>query len=335
MSKIAVVIPNWNGEDSLTNCLDSLKHQEARIIVVDNGSKDSSLQILKKYKDIEVISSTVNKGFAGGVNLGFKFAIDNGYDYVATLNNDAVADKAWVKKLSLCLDNNDSIGIATSKMLSSDKQSIDSTGDYYTVWGLPYPRGRGENNLTKYDAKTYVFAASGGASMYRVDMLKQVGLFDEHFFAYYEDVDLSFRAQLAGWKIKYAPSAVVFHQIGATSTKIKGFTTYQTLKNLPLLLIKNVPGKYFLRVFWRFIIVYKLFFFKAIYRRHMLSAIRGVFMAAVFSPQAWLQRRKIQATRVVPDEYVWSMIVHDLPPNAYSLRKLRSFWWKIRGKSGE
>ena len=322
MSKIVIVIPNWNGADSLVACLGSIKLQEAKIIVVDNGSKDRSLQILKSYKDIEVISNKVNKGFAGGVNLGFKFAIDNGYDYVATLNNDAVADKAWVKELSLCLDSNNSLGIATSKMLSSDKQSIDSTGDYYTVWGLPYPRGRGETNLTKYDASTYVFAASGGASMYRVDMLKQVGLFDEHFFAYYEDVDLSFRAQLAGWKIKYVPSAVVFHQIGATSTKIKGFTTYQTLKNLPLLLIKNVPGKYFLRVFWRFIIAYKLFFFKAIYRRHMLSAIRGVFMATVFSTQACLQRRKIQATRVVPDEYVWYCYMEFLCRNDYAEFKL-------------
>src|SRR6201999_312952 len=101
------------------------------------------------------------------------------------------------------------------------------------------------SDIDKYDKQTAVFVASGGASLYRIKMLQEIGLFDEDFFAYYEDVDLSFRAQLAGWKVAYAPRAVAYHQIGATSGHIKGFTTYQTIKNLPLLFYKNVPRKFY------------------------------------------------------------------------------------------
>jgi GT2 family glycosyltransferase len=334
MSKLAIVIPNWNGADSLAKCLDSLMAQsnQATIIVVDNGSTDSSLNILKKYKNIELIKHSVNKGYAGGVNPGLRFAIENKYSYVAAFNNDAVADKNWLSELKDLLDKNESAGIATSKILDENGERLDSTGDYYTNWGLPYPRGRGEDNLAKYDHKTNVFAASGGASLYRVTMLMQIGLFDEDFFAYYEDVDLSFRAQLAGWKVKYVPSAVAYHQIGATSSKMKGFTTYQTLKNLPMLLVKNVPSKYFFKVSLRFSLAYLLFTLRAISRLQFVSIIKGVFMSVVLMPNNFFKRKDIQRTRVIPDEYIWSMMVHDLPPNANALRKLRSCWWSIRGK---
>ena len=332
MTKVAVVIPNWNGEDRLVKCLDSLKLQsiECKVIVVDNGSHDTSLKILSKYDGLEIIKHTVNKGYAGGVNPGFKFAIENDYDYIAAFNNDAVADKAWLSELTKCLDNDKGVGIATSKILDESGESLDSTGDYYTVWGLPYPRGRGEREFNRYDKKTTVFGASGGASLYRVKLLKQVGLLDESFFAYYEDVDLSFRAQLAGWKVKYVPDAIVYHQIGATSSKIKGFTTYHTLKNLPLLLIKNVPSKYFLKIWVRFSVAYLMFFVRALTRFQFWPAIKGVVMVMALMPRVLLERTHIQKTRVVPDEYIWSMIVHDLPPNANALRHLRSTWWKLR-----
>ncbi|HET8992091.1 MAG TPA: glycosyltransferase, partial [Candidatus Saccharimonadales bacterium] len=176
------------------------------------------------------------------------------------------------------------------------------------------------------------FAGSGGASLHRVDMLRQIGLFDEDFFAYYEDVDLSFRAQLSGWKVKYVPTAVVKHQIGATSGKVKGFTTYQTLKNLPLLLVKNVPTKYLFKVAIRFKLAYLMFVLRSLSRLQFLPVIKGLSMTLMLLPKAISKRRHIQNTRVVPDEYIWSMIIHDLPPNARSLRLLRSKWWSLRGK---
>jgi GT2 family glycosyltransferase len=333
-ANVAVVVPNWNGADHLDACLDSLLAQTipVRVIVVDNGSVDGSLKLLEKYSDIEVILHDENKGFAGGVNPGFRRAIEDGLKYVATLNNDAVADKDWLKQLVATLDKSPKAGIVTSKILTGNGKQLDSTGDFLTVWGLPYPRGRGESDVDKYDAQTEVFGASGGASLYRVKMLAEVRLFDEDFFAYYEDVDLSFRAQLAGWKVRYVPQATVRHQIGVTSGKLKGFTTYQTMKNQPLVLYKNLPGHYWWTIGWRFTLAHTLFFLRAITRGHGWAALKGDWKGTGLIFKKHFERKRIQQSRKVSDEYIWALIVKDLPPNAGALRKVRAVWWKLRGK---
>ncbi|HET7060338.1 MAG TPA: glycosyltransferase family 2 protein [Candidatus Saccharimonadales bacterium] len=330
----AVVVPNWNGEDHLADCLDSLLAQSVpvRVIVVDNGSVDGSLKLLEKYQGLEVILNERNEGFTGGVNPGFQRAIDDNIKYVATLNNDAVADKDWLKHLAAALDKNPRAGIATSKILDGKGKRLDSTGDYLTVWGLPYPRGRGESELDKYDGQTDVFGASGGASLYRVKMLRETGLFDQDFFAYYEDVDLSFRAQLAGWKVRYVPEAVVRHQIGVTSGRLKGFTAYQTLKNQPLVLYKNLPTSMWWRVGWRFTLAHTLFFLRAVGRGHGWAALKGDLRGTVLIFKKHFTRKRIQNNRKVSDDYIWSRLVHDLPPNARNLRRLRAIWWRLRGK---
>ncbi len=335
MQKPYVIVPNWNGKDGLRACLDSLQAQTlaAHIIVVDNGSIDGSIELLEaEYPDIELIRHTVNKGYAGGVNPGFRRAIEDDAPYAAPFNNDAVADTDWLKKLVEHLDAHPEIGIAACKVLTADGQGIDSTGDQFTVWGLPFPRGRGESDINKYDGQTEIFGASGAASLYRVKMLEAVGLLDEDFFAYYEDVDLSFRAQLAGWKVDFVPEAFVYHEISTTSNRIKGFTTYQTLKNLPMLLFKNVPRHYLWRVTWRFMFAYSLFSIRAVSRGQMWPAIKGSAMGKYRVLTVWGKRRHIQQTKKVSDEYIWSMLTHDLPPNARALRKLRSQWWKLTGK---
>jgi GT2 family glycosyltransferase len=335
MSNLSVVVPNWNGADHLKECLDSLLAQSVRaqVIVVDNGSTDESLQILDSYEQNEVIRNSHNKGFAGGVNDGFRRAIELGHDFVAAFNNDAVADIDWLKHLVAELEANPKVGAATCKFLSRDGKHLDSTGDYYTVWGLPYPRGRGETDLNAYDQQTEIFGASGGASLYRVKMLKEIGLFDEDFFAYYEDVDLSFRAQLAGWKIRYVPAAVAYHHIGATSSKIKGFATYQTLKNIPLMLWKDMPRRYFWRTWPRMVTVFWLFSLRALLRGQVGAVAKGIVMGPALWPKILIKRYGIQKSRKATDEYIWQMLIHDLPPNARTLRRLRSWWWRLRRKS--
>jgi GT2 family glycosyltransferase len=163
-------------------------------------------------------------------------------------------------------------------------------------------------------------------------MLKEIGLFDEDFFAYYEDVDLSFRAQLAGWKVAYEPKAIVYHATGSTSNRIPGFTTYQTLKNLPWVYWKNVPSPLFYKMFPRIFIAYWSFFFSALARGAVMPALKGAFMAHMLMPKKLFQRIKIQRNRKVSVAYIDSMLVHDLPPNAHRLRKLRAVYWKLRGK---
>ncbi len=334
-AKTCVVVPNWNGADSLAACLDSLldQSQEAQVIVVENGSVDGSLALLEQYPSVVVVRHAKNLGFAGGVNSGICRAMELGAEYVALFNNDAVADKHWLKHLVAALDGQPELGIATSKILDAEGKHLDSTGDYYTVWGLPYPRGRGETELDRYDSQTEVFGASGGASLYRVNMFEEIGLFDEDFFAYYEDVDLSFRAQLAGWKVAYVPGAVVYHQIGATSGKIKGFTTCQTIKNLPWLFWKNVPaGRIFIKVLPRFTLAYLSFIVSALARGQVGPVAKGLARYAWLLPKKLVERWRIQNQRKVSKGYVWSMMAHDLPPNALKLRWLRTTWWKLIGR---
>lgn len=330
--KTVVVIPNLNGGLELTNAIASLSKQSLRpnIIVVDNASTDKSDEVAKEnYPEIEIIKHSKNKGYAGGVNPGFKRAMELGAEYVAPFNDDAIADPEWLAKLVDTLESNPKLGAAACKVLTADGKHLDSTGDYLTNWGLPYPRGRGEPDLGQYDSQTDIFGASGAASLYRVTALQEVGLLDEAFFAYYEDVDLSFRLQIAGWKIAYVPESKVFHKIGMTSSRIKGFTTYQTMKNLPLLVYKNMPRKYLWSVTWRLTIARAFFLGRAITRKQAWAAIKGDLMATYLIIKKHKERRTIQASKKVSDEYIWSMIVHDLPPNSSALRKLRGYWWKI------
>ncbi len=332
MTNIFTVIPNLNGEDSIEKCVNSLKAQtiKNRIVVIENGSKDKSLTILKKnYPDIEIIENSKNLGFAGGVNQGIEKAIDLGAEYVALFNNDAVADKNWLTGLVEVMQASPKVGIVAPKLLSSDKKHLDSTGDQYTNWGLPYPRGRRELDDGQYSKPERVFAASGGASLYRVSMLKEIGLFDEDFFAYYEDVDIGFRAQLAGWKVAYEPSSIVYHKIGATSSKIPGFTTYQTIKNLPWLFWKNVPSKYLFKIGLRFFVAYFSFIFSAISRGQIVPVLRGFFVSLVLMPKKLFERHKVQSRMKVSPEYIWSIMTHDLPPNADNLKNIRAIYRKI------
>lgn len=360
---VAVVIPSWNGEAHLRQCLDSVEAQSLKphIIVVDNGSIDSSVDIVRQhYPDVELIVHTENKGYAGGVNPGFRLAIERNYDYVAPFNNDAVADEHWLRNLVRSLESRPDYGAAMCKLLGEDGSSLDSSGDYYTVWGLPYPRGRGETDVSKYDTSTEIFAASGGASLYRVSMLEQVGLLDEDFFAYYEDVDLSFRAQWMGWKVVYVPESLVYHATSSTgkrmnasnvnqltsheessvknkkrtsddSPPINGFFTYQTMKNLPMLLWKNVPANRLLGVLARFTIVYLSFFVAAAQRRQLNFAFRGAGRSLVLLPRKLNERRRIMSQAKVSQSYIAGIITYDLPPNARRLRTLRGLFAKRSG----
>jgi GT2 family glycosyltransferase len=168
--------------------------------------------------------------------------------------------------------------------------------------------------------------------LYRSKLFQEIGIFDEDFFAYYEDVDISFRAQLAGWKVAFEPKAVVYHQISATSGRIKNFAIYHTLKNYPQVFWKNVPLGLIPRIFPRFVLAYFLIWGRAISRGQIWASTKGVLMSILLWPKKLIQRHKIQKNRKVPLSYINSIITHDLPPNAHNLRRLRQTWWKLLRK---
>lgn len=336
VEKLAVVIPNLNGEDYLAEAIDSLLNQtvETTVIVVDNASTDKSREIIQGYGDkIVSLYNDKNLGFDGGVNTGIRYALKNNFDTVALFNNDAVADKNWLRTLVDALK--DDVGIVTGCLQSINKKTIDSTGDLLTNWGLPYPRGRGSSvEGSPYTTSELVFGASGGASLYSAAMLKEIGIFDEDFFAYYEDVDISFRAQLAGWRVRYVPDAIAYHRISATTNSMrKGFTVYQTFKNMPMVMVKNIPRGLRHRILPRFWFAYLTFFVSALSRGQGWSALKGYLKFLTLYPKKLRERKQIQAQKKVSNEYIWGILTHDLPENSRKLRKLREIYWKLTGKS--
>lgn len=337
---VFVVIPNYNGADWLAASIESVleqSHRNFKLVIVDNASVDGSRAILEEYAEkddrIHSIFREKNYGFTGGVNPGMELAIKENATYVAPFNNDAIADKDWLKQLHDYLEAHDEVGIATCKLLHLDGKTIDSTADTYTVWGLPYPRGRDEPATNKYDNDRDIFGASGGASMYRVSMLKEIGVFDQDFFAYYEDIDISFRAHLHGWKVRYVPSSVVYHGQGKTSERMPGhFTTRQYMKNLPMLLVKDIPGPLLWKIATRFIFAYNIFFINAILQGRGGAALKGCLQFWWLFPKKLVERQRIQSQRTVTPDHIWKVITHDLPPNAHKLRKLRTLWWRLTGR---
>ena len=334
-TSVFVIIPNLNGAEQLPASIDSVlaqSHQDLRLVIVDNGSTDNSREIIEAYKQrdprITAIYREKNYGYTGGVNPGMELAIKEGAEFVAPFNNDAIADTDWLKELVHFLREHPDFGIAACKLLHADGKTFDSTGDQYSVWGIPYPRSRAEPVSDIYDTQTVVFGASGGASLYRTRLLVEIGLFDQDFFAYYEDVDLSFRAQLAGWKVAYVPNSIVYHEQGKTSGRMKsGFFTYHYMKNLPYLLIKDVPAELLFRIAPRFALVHLMALVYLILVRHKgWSAIKGLLESLMHLPKKLVERRRIQKHRKVSSAYMWSILLHELPPNVHKLKKLPSIW---------
>lgn len=314
--KVVVVIPNWNGADMIVPCLEALSRQSQKheVVVVDNGSVDNSIELIEKYfPKVHLVKLPRNTGFAGGVNRGIEYGLRKSFDAIALLNNDAVVDKAWLGQLLSTMKQDDRIGIVTSKMMKSDKMHLDSTGDFYNAWGTASPRGRDTKDSGKYDAAEEVFGASGGASLYRRELFEDIGLFDEDFFAYYEDVDISFRTRLRGWKVLYQPAALVYHEVGATSGKIHGFATYHGLKNIFFLSYKNLPLSLLLLQFPKRLVYYTALHLYAWKQGKGSASLKASWQILQLLPKKTIERWKIQRSRQLSARDLSRFIVHTLP----------------------
>jgi GT2 family glycosyltransferase len=333
MSSVAVVVLNYKGISDTIDCIASLSGQTYRdfmIVAVENGSHDGSVEkfhdMEKEYGDkLVTLYNDKNLGFDGGANTGIRWALDHKYDYVALLNNDAVADKDWVKNLVGAAKKQKS-GLTTGLLLREDGKTIDSTGDWYSKWGLGFPRNRGDK-ASEAPKGGFVFGASGGATLFSIPMLREIGLFDEDFFAYYEDNDISFRAQLAGWKVYYEPTAIAYHKLMQTTGRMpSGFAIYQTFKNMPLVFVKNVPLGLLFPIGIRFYTAYILMAGNAIAKGKGWPVLRGVAMALLLSIKKLPARWRIQRRKKVPISYVKSILWDDLPPDQTGLRKARKLF---------
>ena len=241
--KASVIIPNWNGLALLRPCLDTLRQQTLdayEIIVVDNASSDDSVAVLQRdYPEVRTIALSENLGYSGGCNAGIRAARG---EIVVLLNNDIEAEPDWLAELVAALDRHPEAGFAASRMMiHTDRQRLNAAGDIYRRNGTPDSRGVRELYGSPYDEEVLVFGACGGAAAYRASMLEDIGLLDERFFMYCEDVDLSWRAQLAGYRCVYAPKAVVYHHMSATGGG--ALSSYYVGRNTLWVIALNYPGK--------------------------------------------------------------------------------------------
>lgn len=267
----SIVIPNFNGLSYLSDCLNSLKHELDlkldEVLLVDNASTDNSIGFVKEnFPFVKIISLNENYGFSYAVNEGIK---ESTGEFVVLLNNDTQVCNGWLESLIKCIENDPSIFAVSSKMIRmNEKEKIDDAGDGLTLLGWAYKHGDGKH-VDCYNYQKEVFSACAGAAIYRKDIFKQIGVFDTNFFAYLEDVDISYRAKVYGYKNMYCPSAKVYHVGSATSGSGKGGlnsfkvsisarnNVYMLYKNMPLLqLIINSPFL-LLGFLWKFISYYR------------------------------------------------------------------------------
>jgi len=303
----SVIIPNWNGVHHLPTCLESLRRQtypRVEVIVADNGSTDGSLELLARdYPEMQVLALGENRGFAGACNAGMQAAQG---EHIVLLNNDTETDPRWLEKVAAAFERHPEAGIVASKMLLFDQRdTFHTAGDFYRVDGIPGNRGVWQRDVGQHDREEYVFNACGGSAAYRKATLEQVGLLDEDFFFSCEDVDLAWRAQLAGWRCVYAPRAVVYHKLSATGGGATA--SFYDGRNFIYLLVKDYPGDLW-RSHWRAILRAQLDITWEALRAWRGAAararLRGQLAGLLGIPRVLRKRRAVQRSRTVERAYL-------------------------------
>lgn len=249
MKKVLVIIPHYNKLILLKECLFHLEKQDYHnfdIIIVDNGSDDGSAEYIHKLSSSDdrykMILLNENMGFAYAVNCGLKYAIDNGYEYSLLLNNDAYVEDDFVKEITHKIDSSSKLFAVSSLMINyHHKDLVDSFGDNYCLLGFGFQNRIGEK-ISSFTFDEHTFSACGGAAIYRNSILENIGLFDEKFFAYLEDIDISYRARLYGYDITTCKTARCYHLGSATSgSKYNEFKVRISARNNIYLIYKNMP----------------------------------------------------------------------------------------------
>jgi GT2 family glycosyltransferase len=310
--RVTVVIPNWNGERFLKVCLTSLREQtfkDFETILVDNASTDDSLPLVERdFPEVRVISLRENRGFSAAVNAGIRASTT---EYVALLNNDTQVDSGWLEALVRAAERHLEAGLFASKLVDFyDRSVLDGAGDALRKSGLPYRIGHGELDRGQFEREVLVFGACAAAALYRRSLFEEIGPFDEDFFAYCEDGDVSFRAQLTGHRCLYVPGAVVYH-FGSASTGGKRSPTATRLgtQNGVNLLVKNLPAS----LAWRLLpsIVAGQFsraLITALSPGGLRAHLSGLLGAWRLLPRMLEKRKAIQSRRQVSDDYVRQLL---------------------------
>ena len=246
--EVSVVIVTWNGRQHLETCLTSVAAQRdvsVETVLVDNASSDGTVDYVRShFPAVRVVALAENRGFAGGNNAGVQEARGR---FVALLNNDTWADPGWLRALLAGLDDASGFALATSRIVyMHDPDTIDSAGDGLLRWGGAFKRHHGERAAAA-PATQEVFGVCGAACLMPKAVFEELGGFDDDFFASHEDVDLSYRARLRGYRCRYVADAIVKHVGSATLGSVSPFSVFQGQRNLEWMYVKDTPGSLLFR----------------------------------------------------------------------------------------
>lgn len=288
--KVSIIIPNFNGDKFLKKCFKSIDKQNYSnldIIIIDNGSYDGSKEFLKrntlfKNYNYQCIFNEDNLGFAVAVNQGIKLS---DADYVCLINNDIELEGNFITSIVKCLESHDNIFSVSSKMLQyHNRDLIDDAGDEYNLFAWAKKRGLNKS-INKYNNSDEIFSSCAGAAIYKKVIFNEIGFFDEFFFAYMEDVDISFRAKIYGYKNMFCPNSVVYHVGSASSgSKYNEFKTNLAPRNNVLVVYKNMP--------WPQILINSVFLFLGFFIKYLFFLRKGLGNIYLKSLKEGIKNRK-------------------------------------------
>lgn len=249
--KFSIIIINWDGEKYIRHCLESLakvSYPNFEVIVVDNGSTDSSVEIIKDFSFVKLIQNKKNLGFAEGNNIGFQNSTG---DYIYFLNNDTYVEANFLEPIVKIFENPKVGGCQSKIILPLEERRLDNVGAYLTSSGFLYHYGFRKKDSPRYNKEIEIFSAKGAGMCFKREVIEKTSLFDPDFFAYFEETDFCWRVWLAGYKIVFVPESKIYHLLAASFKKVPApFTIYHNYKNRICTLLKNLEARNFWLLLW-------------------------------------------------------------------------------------
>jgi GT2 family glycosyltransferase len=307
--EVSIVIVTWNGRQHLDGCLTAVAAQRgvrAETILVDNASTDGTVaHVRDRFPDVRIVALRENCGFAGGNNAGVKQARA---PLVAFLNNDTIAESEWLQALMSGLDESQRFALVTSRIVyMHDPQIIDSAGDGYLRWGGAFKRYHGRR-ASEAANTAEVFGACAAACLMPKAVFDEIGGFDEDFFASHEDVDLSYRARLRGYRVRYVPEALVRHHGSATLGRLSAQAVFYGQRNLEWAYVKSSPLPVLLRTLPGHVLynaAAAVYFTRA---GRGAAFVRAKVAAVAGLPRMLRKRAAIQRSRRVATAAIWPLL---------------------------
>lgn len=318
--QVSIVIVNWNGGKVFQECLQSLSkidYPKWELIVVDNGSNDGSEKLpstFKKTHDFKLITNQSNRGFAEANNQGYQKATGK---YILLLNNDTRVMPDFLTKLVSRMENDSTLGVVQPKILIMDQPDhLDNAGSFLTRIGFLHHWGFMKKDEPEFNREREIFSAKGACMLIRKKVIEKVGLFDQDYFAYFEESDFCWRVWLLGYKVLYYPQAVIYHKVGFTIKRLNVVKiNYHYYKNRICSLAKNLDGQSLALTMSLHLTISLGIVALFLLRRKSESAwmiIKAIGWNIIHLPDTWRKRRIIQQERKIPDNILWSQLSYNI-----------------------